>query len=136
MHCSDPYLIGLFGTYEFIGCSLACLIFPPLADTYGRKIFTSSAMISSIAIFAVIIFTQNHYVYYVTLFFNGVVIGIKQFIVYAHVMEFMSVKTNLISGLFFFVDGAVFTISPLILYFVTRNTMALVYIALALSIIT
>jgi MFS family permease len=129
-------MIGLFGTFEFIGCSLACLIFPPLADTYGRKIFTTIAMWVSLIVFTVLILTANMYVYYGTLLLNGVLIGLKQFIVYTHVMEFMSTHTNFVSGLFFFVDGGVFTVSPLILYFIVQNTQVLVYIALTLSIAT
>ena len=49
-------------------------------------------------------------------------------------MEFMGTKIALVSGIFFFADGAVFTVSPLIIYFITNNTMILIYIGLILAI--
>ncbi|CDW91148.1 organic cation [Stylonychia lemnae] len=136
MHCSEGYLIGLFGSMEFIGTSLAALIFPPLADTYGRKYFSYVSMWLTILVMLILLIFRNNHIYYVALFLNGVCIGLKQFIFYTHIMEFMGLKTRFVSGLFFFVDGAVFTVSPLILYFITRNTQIFVYICLILSIVT
>ena len=91
-------------------------------------------MVMTILVLLVLIFTSDSKIYYGALFLNGILIGIKQFIVYSHIMEFMSLKTTFISGLFFFVDGSVFTISPLVIYFISNNTMILIYIALILAV--
>ncbi|CDW73543.1 organic cation [Stylonychia lemnae] len=136
MHCSEGYLIGLFGSMEFIGTSIAALIFPPLADTYGRKYFSYVSMWLTVPVMLILLIFRNNHIYYVALTLNGVCIGLKQFIFYTHIMEFMGLKTSIVSGLFFFVDGAVFTVSPIILYFITRNTQVFVYIGLSLSLIT
>ncbi|CDW78985.1 solute carrier family member 5 [Stylonychia lemnae] len=136
MHCSEGYLIGLFGSMEFFGTSIAALIFPPLADTYGRKYFSYVSMWLTVLVMLILLIFRNNHIYYVALTLNGVCIGLKQFIFYTHIMEFMGHKTSFVSGLFFFVDGAVFTVSPLILYFITRNTQIFVYIGLTLSVVT
>ncbi|CDW87768.1 UNKNOWN [Stylonychia lemnae] len=136
MHCSEGYLIGLFGSMEFIGAAIAALIFPPIADTYGGKYFSYTAMWLTVLVMLTLMIVKNHYIYYAALTLNGVCIGLKQFIFYTHIMEFMGPKTNFISGFSFFFDGGVFTVSPLILYFITRNTQTFVYIGLALSVIT
>ena len=49
-------------------------------------------------------------------------------------MEFMGAKTAFVCGVYLFADGAVFTVSPLIIYFITNNTMILIYIGLILAI--
>ena len=38
MTCSPKYHFGLFGSLFFIAVVLSSLLFPPLADKYGRKI--------------------------------------------------------------------------------------------------
>ena len=40
LECSETYVIGLFGTLEFLGQLFACFVYPPLADYCGRRIFT------------------------------------------------------------------------------------------------
>lgn len=77
MHCSDPYLIGLFGSYEFIGTAMACLIFPPIADTYGRRFFSISSMWITMGVMLTLMIFSNHYVYYAALLVNGICIGLK-----------------------------------------------------------
>ena len=118
----DPYMIGLFGTMEFIGCSFACVVFPPLSDIYGRKAFTKWSMWFSILVPLVALIFPNIYIFYGNIVLNGIHIAIKQFIVYSHVFEFMGKQTNLISGIFFFFDGAIFTVSPLLLLYIWRDT--------------
>jgi MFS family permease len=38
-YCGHAFEISLFGSLFFLGFICSTLIFPPLADTYGRKIF-------------------------------------------------------------------------------------------------
>lgn len=40
----DALIISLFGSYEFFGQLVACMVFPPLADLFGRKLFTFIGM--------------------------------------------------------------------------------------------
>jgi MFS family permease len=39
LECGAKWEIGLFGSMFFLGYISSCLIFPPLADAYGRKKF-------------------------------------------------------------------------------------------------
>jgi len=39
LECGMKFEIGLFGSMFFLGYISSCLIFPPLADAYGRKRF-------------------------------------------------------------------------------------------------
>ena len=39
LYCASSMEIGLFGSCFFFGYLCSCLIFPPLADMFGRKKF-------------------------------------------------------------------------------------------------
>jgi len=39
LHCGSSFEIGIFGSLFFLGYLSSCLVFPPLADQYGRKLF-------------------------------------------------------------------------------------------------
>ena len=51
-------------------------------------------------------------------------------------MEFLGDKSSFLSGFFFFFDGGVFTVSPLMLYFIQRNIELFVYFSMLLSVVT
>lgn len=38
MYCASSFEIGFFGSCFFVGMMVASLVFPPLADIYGKKI--------------------------------------------------------------------------------------------------
>jgi hypothetical protein len=40
----DTLIISLFGSYEFFGQLVACIVFPLLADLFGRRLFTFLGM--------------------------------------------------------------------------------------------
>lgn len=46
LYCGSSFEIGFFGSCFFIGYLSSCLIFPPLADVYGRKIFVIAVCIA------------------------------------------------------------------------------------------
>ena len=43
--CKASFQIGFFGSCFFLGYISSCLIFPPLADKYGRKKFVIAVYI-------------------------------------------------------------------------------------------
>lgn len=45
LYCVPAYEIGLFGSCFFFGYLCSCLVFPPLADMYGRKPFVIAVCI-------------------------------------------------------------------------------------------
>jgi Mg2+/Co2+ transporter CorB len=51
-------------------------------------------------------------------------------------MEFVSGHENTITGIFLFMDNLVYIYSPLILIFLTNRTYHLIYLAIAMSILT
>jgi MFS family permease len=42
LYCGKSFEIGLFGSMFFLGYISSCLLVPPLADKFGRKIFLVS----------------------------------------------------------------------------------------------
>lgn len=134
LDCSgDALIVGFFGSYEFIGQLVACIIFPPLADLYGRRIFTFLGMGLQTFVFVGLIAFKKYQIYYVLIFLLGLAVIIRYLIVYAHLMEFVAQKQNLITGLFLFLDGLVYIYSPVILVYVVRSTQYFVWIALGFS---
>ena len=76
---------------------------------------------------------RNFELFFILIFVLGNAVIIRQLIVYAHLMEFISTKQNLITGIFFFMDGLVYLYSPLILMYFTKHTIYFMYLALAMS---
>jgi hypothetical protein len=57
-------------------------------------------------------------------------------VAYTHLMEFVPDRESLISGIFLFIDGLVFVVSPLILVYVTNDTDFFLLIAASLCCIS
>lgn len=45
LFCASSFEIGFFGSCFFLGYISSCLVFPPLADKYGRKRFIIAVQI-------------------------------------------------------------------------------------------
>lgn len=45
LFCAPSFEIGFFGSCFFMGYICSCLVFPPLADKHGRKIFIIAVQI-------------------------------------------------------------------------------------------
>ena len=127
-------MIGLFGTLEFSGQLLACIIFPPLADYIGRRVFTFIGLGMQTAVFVLLLAFRNFKLFYLLIFILGNAVIIRYLIVYAHLMEFVAVKQNLITGIFLFMDGLVYIYSPILLIYFTKYTSTFLYLALGLSV--
>jgi MFS family permease len=130
---ADSIVLGLFGTYEFAGQLFACIIFPPLADLLGRRIFTFIGLAMQTVVFIGLIAFKKHVWYYSLIFIMGNSVVIRYLIVYAHLMEFVAHKQNLITGIFLFLDGLVYIYSPLILVHIVRSTQYFVWLGLGAS---
>ncbi|CDW77336.1 organic cation [Stylonychia lemnae] len=134
LECSETYVIGLFGTLEFLGQLFACFVYPPLADYCGRRIFTFIGLGMQTVVFVGLVAFKNFELFYLLIFILGNAVIIRYLIVYAHLMEFVATKQNLITGIFLFMDGLVYIYSPVIIVYFTRKTQYFVYMALGLSI--
>jgi hypothetical protein len=71
----------------------------------------------------------------VLIFILGNAVIIRYLIAYAHLMEFVAQRQNLITGVFLFLDGLVYIYSPLFLVYVIHSTQYFVWIALGVSLV-
>lgn len=93
LDCSgDALVISLFGSYEFFGQLVACIVFPPLADLFGRRAFTYIGMGLQTAVFVSLIAFKKSQIYYLLIFLLGLAVIIRYLIAYAHLMEFVGNK--------------------------------------------
>lgn len=60
--------------------------------------------------------------FYLLIFILGNAVIIRYLIAYAHLMEFVAKKQNLITGVFLFLDGLVYLYSPMFLVYVVKST--------------
>jgi MFS family permease len=89
---ADSLIISLFGSYEFFGQLVACIVFPPLADLFGRRIFTFIGMGLQTSVFVGLIAFKRYQYYYALIFILGLAVIIRYLIVYAHLMEYVAQK--------------------------------------------
>ncbi|CDW82898.1 organic cation [Stylonychia lemnae] len=135
LHCSDSYIIGLFGSIDFLGQLIASFIFPPLSDKYGRRIIVVSGMVLQMLIILGMFFISNYLTMYLVIFILGMTFTNKNFVTYSHLMEFMGKRASFLTGLIFFCDSLIFIITPLIILNVSKNMNAIVGLALFSSIL-
>lgn len=135
LHCIKPYNIGLFGMFACLGKSISCMLIPALVSRFGRKRFTYvSAAVQLICYFALVI-SSSTLIYLLVIFIFGVTLPLKHFVTYPHLMELMPRQQALVGGMMRCLDGLVFSVSPLILHFLTSDTRQLILIAIVLNLI-
>lgn len=122
LYCGSSFEIGFFGSCFFIGYLSSCLIFPPLADVYGRKIFVIAVCVAQGLCFVTLLFIPSILVFYVAILIFGVSVPLKNMIAYTHMMEFLPGRVTQVSGILFFFDGMILVISPLCLMYLSINT--------------
>ena len=120
--CSSGFQIGFFGSCFFLGYISSCLIFPPLADHFGRKNFIIAVQIEQGLCYLMFLFVTNSYVYYVVIFIFGSSVPLKNMIAYTHLAEFLPGRVSGMSGLMLFLDGMILVVSPLVLRYLTSST--------------
>lgn len=135
LFCSSSFEIGFFGSCFFLGYISSCLVFPPLADKYGRKKFIIAVQIEQGLCFLALILIRNTYVYYIAIFIIGSSVPLKNMIAYTHLMEFLPGKVSSMSGFMIFLDGMILVVSPLILQYVTNNTDIFLWLALGMNMV-
>ena len=133
--CKSSFEIGFFGSCFFLGYISSCLIFPPLADKYGRKKFIIAVQIEQAICYLFYIFVPYQYVYYATIFVFGSSVPLKNMVAYTHLAEFLPSRVSKMSALMLFLDGMILVISPMIFQFVTNQTDVFLYAGLLMNII-
>lgn len=134
MHCSSSFEIGVFGSLFFAGFLFSCAVFPPLSDKYGRKIFVIGVCFVQVAAFICMVLFPNTMMYYLMNTIVGGTQPLKSMIAYTHLMEWSPGKESVISGVLFSYDGFLFILCPLMLLYVSNNTMMFIWIGLGLNI--
>lgn len=86
----DALIISLFGSYEFFGQLVACIVFPLLADLFGRRFFTFIGMGLQTFVFIGLIAFRKYQIVYLLIFILGNAVIIRYLIAYAHLMEFVA----------------------------------------------
>ena len=87
--CEPKFKVGLFGTFFFIGVVSTLLVYPPLADKYGRKwIFIISMIISAIGQLGLLI-TSNLYEAYIYMLLIGTAFSGKNIVGLNYMLEFL-----------------------------------------------
>jgi MFS family permease len=122
LYCASSFEIGLFGSMFFFGYLISCVVFPPLADVYGRKPFVIAVCIMHTLCFFSFLFIPSIASFYATIFVFGAMGPLKNMIAYTHLMEFLPSKVSEISGFIFFMDDFLQVICPLVLMYLTTNT--------------
>ncbi len=111
------------------------MIFPPLSDKFGRKIFVIGVCVLQLLSMGVLLIIKDQFLFFLMTAFIGASAPLKAMIAYTHLMEWIHGYESLISGLLFFYDGLMFIFCPLILVYVTKNTTIFVYSAVAINVI-
>ncbi|CDW78072.1 solute carrier family 22 member 4 [Stylonychia lemnae] len=131
--CADSFYIGLYGSLDFFGQLFASVFLTPLADKYGKRWFTIIGSSSQILTFIIILVFQNRVLYYFSILILGITFINKNFVTYSHLMDFIGQKGSFVTGWLFCLDSFNFIFSPLILYFITKNTQVFAWIGLVIT---
>ena len=92
--CVDKYLIGLTNSMFFIGVIISCLVIPPLADAYGRKVPFLASIGITVLVYLALIFTTNLYVAYVMIFILGLSFAGRMVVGVNYALEFFLTKAQ------------------------------------------
>jgi MFS family permease len=90
--CVSDYKIGLIGSSYFIGWVCTLLIFPGLADYFGRKWIYRIALMVSFVLYAGIYFCQNINLMIGIMFCLGAFTTARISVGFVYMLEFVRVK--------------------------------------------
>ena len=92
LHCAPDYKIGLIGSLFFTAVVISSLIFPRLADIYGRKyVFLFGLILHAVACF-IFMFSKSIEFTYAISFIVGASTPPRAYVGYVYFMEFMPKK--------------------------------------------
>jgi len=121
---------------DVLGQLFAMLIFPVLADKYGRRKFTYLGIYLSIFAYLLMVMYPRIPTVYFGIFIAGIIFNNKNFISYTHLVEFMGKRASLVTGILFCYDSCVFIFSPIVALYLTKNTNVFLYIGILMSVLS
>ena len=129
--------MGMIGVSVAFGFALGSLIFPRMADIYGRQmIFRYFFPLHFIGI-AIILWVHSIYGLYLGLFLIGLASTVRTVVAYVYALEFFqSQKQNLAGTFLKTVDVVSPIISCIIFIYFTNNWKLFYYVNFAISITT
>uniref|UniRef100_A0A7S3HVQ1 Major facilitator superfamily (MFS) profile domain-containing protein n=1 Tax=Favella ehrenbergii TaxID=182087 RepID=A0A7S3HVQ1_9SPIT len=137
MQCASKAEFGLMGTLIFSGWASTAFLIPWSSDLYGRKPILLINIAVQLAFLIVMIFTKSYWVMCTCLFFIGMCSSARWSTSYVYLMEFLTESNIKKVGPFVNASAALaFVIGASILQFLTKQTVVIEYIALAITLIT
>lgn len=92
LHCTPKVRIGLMGSSLFVGFFIGAMIFPRLADIYGRRpIFRIFYLLHVLGI-AIMLYAPNLYYMYVGIMCVGLASPVRTAVGFVLCLEFMETK--------------------------------------------
>lgn len=79
--------------------------------------------------YSVTLFNTFIYVQFGVCFVNGLAYGIKYFVMYTLMLEYVPGRESTVTGILFFYEGMIFIYSPLLIMFGFKNTQIFILIA-------
>ena len=114
---------------------IGSLIFPVLADKYGRRKFTYLGIYLSLIAYLLMLIFPSIPTAYFGIFLLGITFNNKNFISYTHLVELMGKRASLVTGILFCFDSCVFIFSPIIVLYFTKNTNVYLYMGIFMSVL-
>ena len=134
MACSPKYHFGLFGSLFFVAVVLSSLLFPPLADKYGRKIVCVAGIGVACITQTILLFSTSRQFTYVLIFILGLAMAPRIFVGYIYAMEFLPRdKTQQVTAVIMGNDGLVMVIATLWFMFISKHWKTLFLTATIIS---
>ena len=69
--CEPKYKIGMLGSMFMVGYAISCLVVPPIADAFGRKIVFLVVLLIAFTAQLGLLISRNIYEAYIFQFING-----------------------------------------------------------------
>jgi MFS family permease len=96
--CVDKEHIGLIGSVYFMGWTTTCLVVPPPADRYGRRLIFLGCITLLLVSYAWLMFTHNINVTISMMYLQGFITSGRITVGYVYMQEFMTPKWRVVIG--------------------------------------
>ena len=137
MKCADKSQFGLMGMTLFIGWTISAVFVARISDIYGRKNVYLVNMLVQLVALLLIIFAQSFGVMLSGLFLIGVCSAGRWTVTYIYLMEFMTeAGIKKYAAVVNASAALAILIGAFTLQVVTTNTIAIIYLAAVLNIVS